>query len=235
MLVKEYDHSNSPKAPLYEGTNPGALQDYANHIRNVWNLGACDNSILIAIASSSKQYGLSFGEKATKVLNETWLTGIMEENFRDTNSFNVFNKIKDILFMYKQAIKEELEKMNIDINSDPHSLTESNNNSIWYILLIVLLVIVVTVILGLIAVVVLRHRKENDDVSVKDVWTKKFWLKSGTQYKAAKQSETNGNDKDLEKNEDEEVKAKLASQEDLKPNDEIENVDDIQYPKLSKV
>lgn len=236
VLVKEYDDSNAPKAPLYEGDNPQSLNEFANSIRAKWNIGACDNSVLLAVASDSKQYGISIGENGNKILNETWINGIVQENLRDKNKFNAYNTIKNILYMFGAAIKEELMRQNEDVYGGPSSLSEPNNNTIWYTITILIAVILLIAVISLIAFVLLRHRKENDDVSIKDVWTKKFWLKAGNQYKAAKQNETNANEKDVERN-DEEVKQKLASTEDLKPVDDIENLEDdkIQYPKLSKV
>lgn len=236
VLVKEYDNSNAPKAPLYEGDNPQTLNEFAAHIRQKWNLGTCDNAVLLTIASNSKQYGISIGENGNKVLNDTWISGIVEENFRDKAKYSDYSTIKNILFMFRAAIREELSRQNEDVDGGPSSLTESNGSTVWYTITILAVVLLLILVISVIAFVLLRHRKENDDVSLRDVWTKKFWLKAGNQYKAAKQSETNGNDKDVEKQE-EEVKQKLASTEDLKPVDDIENVDEdkIQYPKLSKV
>lgn len=228
VVVKEYDDSNAPKSSANE-VNPSVLQEFADYVRQQWNLGACENSALITIAVDRKQYGVSIGENAGKVLNETWIREIMDENFRERNVFNLNAKLKDILFMYKQAIEEEI-KNNEKSGDQMYSVTDPNSNSTWYTVLILSLLIVLIIVLSLIVFVVLRHKKENDDVSVRDVWTKKFWLKAGNQYKEAKQSE--GGDRDVEKDGDDEVKAKLASTEDLKAADDS---DEIQYPKLSKV
>ena len=231
VIVKEYDDSNASKLAANE-VNPPLLQDFSNYVRQQWNIGACDNSILITVAEARKQYGLSIGENAAKVLNETWMTAIMEENFRERSTFNLFTKLKDILYMYKQAIEDEIRSSNERTGDKMSSLTDSNSNSTLYTVLILCALILIIIVLSLIVFVVLRHKKENDDVSVRDVWTKKFWLKAGNQYKEAKQSESG--DRDVEKEGDDEVKAKLASTEDLKPADELET-DTIQYPKLSKV
>lgn len=232
VIVKEVDDSNAPKQAASE-VSPSHLQEFTNYIRQQWNMGACDNSVLITIAAERKQYGLSIGENAGKVLNETWLTAIPEENFRERTTFNLFTKLKDILYMYKQAIEEEIRALNEKSGDQMSSLTNANNNSTLYTVLILCLLIVIIIVLSLIVFVVLRHKKENDDVSVRDVWTKKFWLKAGNQYKEAKQSESG--DRDVEKDGDDEVKAKLASTEDLKAADDLDGDDKIQYPKLSKV
>ena len=233
VVVKQYDASNALKSAASEA-NPIALQEFSESVRQKWNLGACENSVLITIATEPKQYGLSIGERANKILNETWLTAILEENFGNRNTFNLNTKLNDILYMYHQAIEEELRSLNDRSDDLISSLTQPNNSGTLLVILILCILIVLIVVISLIAFVFLRHRKENDDVSIRDVWTKKFWLKSGNQYKEAKQNESG--DKDLEKNEEEEVKAKLASTEDLKI-DEGENGDEekIQYPKLSKV
>lgn len=230
VIVKEYDDSNASKSAANE-VNPSVLQDFASYVSRQWNLGACDNSVLIAVAADRKQYGLSIGENGGRVLNETWLTAILEENFRQRTTFNLFTKLKDILYMHKQAIEEEIRLSNEKSGDQMSSLTDSNNNSTLYTVLILCALILLIIVISLIVFVVLRHKKENDDVSVRDVWTKKFWLKAGNQYKEAKQSE---GERDVEKDGDDEVKAKLASTEDLKAADEHET-GEIQYPKLSKV
>lgn len=231
VILKQYDDSNAPKST---DVNSSVLQELADHVRQQWNFGTCDNNILIAFATDTKQYGISFGENANKVLNETWSNAIVEENFRDRPFYNLNSKLNDLLSYYERAVQEVLKNENDKADNLVWSLNESNNNRTLHSILILCIIIVITVILSLIAFVILRHRKENDDVSLRDVWTKKFWLKAGNQYKEAKQSESA--EKDLEKNEDEEVKAKLASTEDLKQDDiENENLDDIQKPKYSKV
>lgn len=224
VIVKEYDDSNAAKSAANEA-NPSVLQEFTDYVRQQWNLGACENSVLITVAVARKQYGVSIGENAGKVLNETDITDILEDNFRDRNTvLNVNSKLQNILYMYKMAIEEEI-KAKEKSGDQVYSVTDPNSSSIWYTVLILCLLIVIIIVISLVLFVVLRHKKENDDVSVRDVWTKKFWLKSGNQYKEAKQSESA--DRDVEKDGDDEVKAKLASTEDLK--------DEIQYPKLSKV
>jgi len=219
----------------YEGDrsnefNPPALQELTDHNRRKWQLGTCDNSILITIATEPQKYGLSIGERATQVLNETWYRDIIEANF-NRGSFHLYPKIKEILYMYENAIREEMKIREISSNYPLSSSTDPNNNTTLFSILILCILIVIIVISSILMFLVLRHRKENDDVSIRDVWTKKFWLKAGNQYKEAKQSE---GEKDIEKNE-EEVKAKLASTEDLKQIDDIENAD-VEIPgKFSKV
>jgi len=229
-IIKDYeDKSNSQ----VDEANPAILQEFSDHIRERWNLGSCDNSLLITIATDKKQYGVSIGAKASQILNDTWFTGILEENFRErSNTFSVYTKLKDILFMFKEAIAEELKRNSEKSEGVISSLTDSPSNTLWYTVLIISILVVVLIV-SLILFVVLRHRKENDDVSIRDWCTRNFWFNHGNQYKKAKQSE-GVNEKDLEKNEDEETKAKLASTEDLK-NEEIQNVD-LEYPgKLSKI
>ena len=229
LFIKEYDDSGAQNS---DEANPPALQELANHVREQWNLGTCNNSILIAIATVPKQYGISIGQRANHILNDTWLTAILEENFRDRNTFNFYNKIKDVLYMFSTAIKEEMSAKDNGSDQYASSITDSNSNATLYTILILFILLIIIAVVSIILFVVLRHRKENDDVSLRDVWTKKFWLKAGNQYKEAKQTES-GNEPDVEKNEDEEVKAKLASTEDLKAVDDIENVE---LPgKLSKV
>jgi len=232
LILEEYDNSNAPSSAANE-INPDSLKEYSDYVRQQWNLGACDNSALITVITKTKQYGLSVGEKSSQILNDTWLPAILDEAFKNRLDFNLYAKLRDILFATNQAIEEEIAKN--DLNSDglPSSLIQSNSNKTFYILLILLIVLLISVA-AIICFVFLRHRKENDDISIRDVWTKNFWTKAGTQYKAAKQSESG--DKDIEKNEDDEAKAKLASTEDLKQVDDIEELgENIQKPKLSKV
>jgi len=213
VIVKEYDSDTVPNA---NEANPQALQDFSEYVRNKWSLGTCDNSVLITIATEPKQYGISIGERARQILNDTWYTSIMDANFQERSAtYNLFAKIKDTLYMLREAIAEEMKRNDDRSDGLISSLTDSNSNSIWYTVLIIGLILLLIIIIVYTLYVVLKHRKENDDVSIKDVWTKKFWLTAGNQYKEAKQSESS-NEKDVEKHEEEEVKVKLASTEDLK-------------------